>query len=79
MKVAQTLLSKSEYDLLAEYARKKGATIKDVLREAVRSFVLSDEVTPEDPLFTEPPSATKTGRKERTSTQHDRILYRSRR
>ncbi len=78
MKVAQTQLSKSEYDLLVEYARKRKLTLKDVIREAVRSLVLSDEVSPEDPLFVEKPSTSRSGKRERTSEEHDKILYKAR-
>ncbi len=75
MKVAQTRLSESEYDLLVEYARKRKSTLKDVIREAVRSLILSDKVSPEDPLFVEPPSTSRSARRERTSEVHDKILY----
>lgn len=76
MKVAQTRLSEAEYNLLVEYARRRGATLKDVLREAVRGLVLSDEVSPEDPLFIEPPSVPRSGKREQTSMKHDKRLYR---
>ncbi len=75
MKVAQTRLSESEYDLLVEYARKRNSTLKDVIREAVRSLILSDKVSPEDLLFVEPPSTSRSERRERTSGVHDKILY----
>ncbi len=32
-------------------------------------------VQPEDPIFTRPPVAKRTGKRERTSTEHDRPLY----
>jgi len=75
MKVVQTELNEVEYRLLADYARKRGRTIKEALREAALRLVTSDAVNPDDPLFTEPPSAKATGRRERTSTEHDRLLY----
>ncbi len=78
MKVAQTQLSKSEYDLLVKYARKRKSTIKDVIREAVRNLILSDEVSPEDPLFFEKPTTSRSGKRKRTSEDHDKILYKAR-
>jgi len=44
----------------------------EVLAEVVH---LLEEAEKEDPLFTRPPSAPKTGRKERTSEEHDKYLY----
>ena len=75
MKVAQTELNEAEYRLLVQYAEKQGLTLKDALREAARRLVLPDRVDPDDPLFTQPPVAPRTGRKERTSEEHDKYLY----
>jgi hypothetical protein len=79
MKVAQTELSETEYRLLLEYAKKKNLTLKEVLREGVRRVVLQDEVHRDDPIFVEEPVAKATGRKERTSVEHDKYLYGSNR
>ncbi len=75
MKVAQTELNEAEYRLLVHYAEKQGITLKEALREAARRLVLADTVDPEDPIFTRPPVAKRTGRRERTSIEHDRLLY----
>ena len=75
MKVVQTELNEAEYRLLVDYARKSGRTIKEALREATLKLIISDAVHPDDPLFTEPPSVKGTGKKERTSAEHDRLLY----
>ena len=75
MKVVQTVLNEAEYKLLVDYASKKGKTIKEALREAALRLVVSDTVQPEDLLFTEPPSVKGTGKKERTSVEHDKLLY----
>ncbi len=75
MKVAQTELNEAEYRLLVQYAEKQGLTLKEALREATRRLVLSDKVDPDDPFFTHPPVVPKTGRKERTSEEHDKYLY----
>jgi hypothetical protein len=75
MKVVQTELNEAEYRLLVDYAKKRGRTIKEALREATLKLVVSDIVHPDDPLFTEPPSVKGTGKRERTSAEHDRFLY----
>jgi len=75
MKVVQTELNEAEYGLLVDYARKRGTTIKEALREATLKLIISDRVHPDDPLFVEPPSVKGTGRKERASAEHDRLLY----
>ena len=75
MKIVQTEINEAEYRLLVDYARRRGKTIKEALREAILKLVISDEVHPDDPIFVEPPSVRGTGRKERTSVEHDRLLY----
>ena len=75
MHVIQTELSDPEHSLLARYARDQGKTIKEVLRELVRSLVLSDRVRPTDPIFSKPPVGAKRGLKDTTSSDHDRVLY----
>jgi hypothetical protein len=75
MKVAQTELSETEYRMLLEYAKKKKLTLKEVLREGALRIALQEEVHRDDPIFTEEPAAKATGKKERTSAEHDKYLY----
>lgn len=75
MKVAQTELNETEYKLLLEYARKEKLTVKEALREGVLRLALQDEIYREDPIFTEKSVAKATGKKERTSVEHDKYLY----
>lgn len=75
MKVAQTELTETEYKLLLEYARKKKLTLKEVLREGALRIAVQDEVNRDDPIFAEGPVAKATGKKERTSQEHDKYLY----
>lgn len=74
MRVVQTTLTEEEHKLLEEYARSKSKSIKEVVREAVRS-VVEGKVVPEDPIFSAPPSSRKTGKKDQGSVEHDRYLY----
>ena len=74
MKVVQTTLTEEEHRLLEEYARRKSKSIKDVVREAVRS-VVEGQVVKDDPVFSGPPASKGTGRRDRGSVQHDRYLY----
>ena len=75
MKVAQTELTETEYRLLLEFARRKKLTLKEVLREGALRIALGDEVRRDDPIFVEGPAAKATGKKERTSVEHDKYLY----
>jgi hypothetical protein len=75
MKTVQTVLNEAECRLLADYSEKRGQTIRETLREAALRLIMSDTVQPEDPVFTEAPLVGSTGKKERTSAEHDRLLY----
>jgi hypothetical protein len=74
MKVVQTTLTEAEHKLLEEYAKRNSMSIKDVLREAVRT-TLEGNTDPNDPIFTCPPSSKRTGKKDHTSEEHDKYLY----
>ena len=73
--MVQTTISETEHKLLEEYARRNSKTIKEVLKEAIRKTILDDRVDLKDPLFTEPPSSRKTGKKDDGSEKHDLYLY----
>jgi len=73
MKIVQTKLSDVEYKMLEEYARKSGKPIKEIVHEAILKFIT--KISPEDSIFTQPPAASKTGKHEKTSERHDKILY----
>jgi hypothetical protein len=74
MKVVQTTLTEAEHKLLEDYAKKNSKSIKEVLREAIRT-TLEGNVNPDDPIFTCPPSSKQTGKKDHGSEEHDRYLY----
>lgn len=74
MKVVQTTLTEAEHKLLEEYAKKSSMSIKEVLREAIKT-TLEGTTNPNDPIFTYPPSSKRTGKKDHTSEEHDKHLY----
>jgi hypothetical protein len=74
-KVVQTVLSDTEYALLAAYAEANKRTIKEDARLAIRRLALRDEFDPKDPLFEIFPLAKK-GRITDGSVRHDYYLYR---
>ncbi|MDE1858843.1 MAG: hypothetical protein KGI26_07245 [Thaumarchaeota archaeon] len=74
MKVVQTTLTEEEHRLLEEYARRKSMSIKEVLREAVRT-VVEGSVLSGDPIFSQSPASKKTGKNDRASVDHDMYLY----
>jgi len=47
----------------------------EALREIVRKHLLEEEVDQNDPFFVEGPSAKKKGVVDKTSIEHDKILY----
>lgn len=75
MKVVQTTLSETEHRLLEEYAKRNSKTIKEVVKDAIRRTVVDDKVDAKDPIFAEPPSAKRTGKKDYASIKHDEYLY----
>ena len=74
MRVVQTTLTEAEHKLLEEYAKKNSKTIKEVVRQAIRNTV-EGCTNPHDPIFAEPPSAKRTGKRDSTSIDHDKYLY----
>jgi hypothetical protein len=74
MRVVQTTLTETEHKLLEEYAKKNSKTIKEVLRQAIKNTV-EGSINPHDPIFAEPPSSKRTGKKDRGSINHDKYLY----
>jgi hypothetical protein len=62
LKVAQTELNETEYQLLARYAEEHKLTVKEALRMAA-------------PIFKNIERASKPGRKSQWSIDHDKILY----
>jgi hypothetical protein len=74
MRVVQTTLTEAEHKLLEQYAQKNSKTIKQVLREAIKNTV-EGCIDPHDPIFTEPPSSKRTGKKDTGSSEHDKYLY----
>jgi hypothetical protein len=74
MKVVQTTLTEAEHKLLEEYAKRNSKSIKEVLREAIKSTV-EGKVDPSDPIFTCLPSSKRTGKKDHGSEEHDKYLY----
>jgi len=75
LKVVQTRLTLLEYELLRRYASSKGFTIAEALREIVRRHVIEDRVYSKDPIFVEGPVVKSKGVRERTSVEHDKVLY----
>jgi hypothetical protein len=61
LKVAQTELNETEYQLLARYAEEHKLTMKEALRMAAQKLVLDDRVYPDDPIFKNIERASKPG------------------
>ena len=74
MKVVQTTLTEAEHKLLEEYAKRNSMSIKEVLREAIKSTI-EGKVDPNDPVFSCPPSSKRRGKIDHGSERHDLYLY----
>jgi hypothetical protein len=73
--VAQTELNETEYQLLSRYAEAHKLSVKEALRLAAKRLVLDDKVYPADPIFKNIERASKPGKKNNWSVDHDKILY----
>ncbi len=73
--MAQTELNDTEYQLLARYAKEHKLTVKEALRLAAKKLVLDDKVCPDDPIFKNTYRASKPGKKNNWSVDHDKVLY----
>jgi len=49
--------------------------LKEALRLAAKRLVLDDKVYPDDPIFKSTERASKPGKKNNWSVDHDKILY----
>ena len=74
LKIVQTSLNEIEYQLLKQLSKKRKKSIKELVREAIRKLI-EEEVNPNDPIFTEPPLVDDKKKIEKTSEEHDRVLY----
>ncbi|MDE1822360.1 MAG: hypothetical protein KGJ23_12275 [Euryarchaeota archaeon] len=75
MKLVQAQIPEAEYQLLKRRAHETSRTLQEVIREAIREHVLPDRVDPQDPLLRAWPTVAPTGKRERGSVDHDRVLY----
>ena len=49
--------------------------MQEILRQAIRAYLLPESVDPKDPIFSGFPIVRKTGRIDRGSEEIDAILY----
>ena len=75
MKLVQAQITEAEYLLLRKRATDEHKTLQEVIREALKSHLLPDTVDVNDPLFKAFPMTRSTGRKGKTSMDHDRAIY----
>ncbi|MFQ5885343.1 MAG: hypothetical protein ACE5IO_09620 [Thermoplasmata archaeon] len=73
-KVVQTELDAESYKMLREVVKKKGISIKDGVRQAVRDWTLRESDMNNDPFFDT--SNVIEGRKVTDATRIDETLYR---
>jgi len=72
-KVVQTELKAESYNILKEVVKKKGMSIKDGVRQAVRDWTLRESDMNNDPFFDI--SNVIKGRKVTDATRIDETLY----
>ena len=74
MTVVPARLPELEYELPRRRARSEHRPIQEVVREAIRLYVLEDTVHAADPIFRELAHATGPRGRERTAEHGDRVL-----
>ena len=79
MRIVQTELTETEHALLEAYVRARRTTIKEAVREAVRTLTVRDQVDPDDPIFKMFPLTRAKGKLKNLSEEHDQYLYGDRR
>ncbi len=75
MKLVQTRISRTEYDLICRRVRAEGKTLEEWIRAAIRYKLSSDAVDPRDPIFAAFPLVRRRGSKTNVAQNHDEILY----
>jgi hypothetical protein len=75
LKVARKERNESENQLLARYTEQRERTLGEASHLAARKLGLDDKAHPDDPIFRNIERASKLGKKNRWSVDHDKILY----
>lgn len=79
MTVVRIVLSQAEYELLRRRSKTEGRSKQEIVREALRAYLLPDRFVPDDPLFKAFPRARGRRGTDRTSERVDDVVYGSRR
>ncbi len=79
MRVVQTEITDTEHALLETYVKAHNTTIKEAVREAIRTLTIRDQIDPDDPVFRIFPLVRGKGKLRKLSEDHDRHLYGGRR
>ena len=75
MKVARKERDESENQLLARYTEQGERILEEASHLAAWKLGLDDKAYPNDPIFRNIERASKPGKKNRWSVDHDKILY----
>jgi hypothetical protein len=72
LKIVQTSISEEEYEALKKILNKKGMSVKEGVREAIRAWLVENTDFSEDPFVKLEPVEFKL---DVECTDHDKILY----
>lgn len=75
MKLIQARVPEAEYELLRRQARREKTTMQEWVRQAIRDKLLTDDVNPDDPLYTGFPLVQGKGPRVDVARRHDELLY----
>jgi hypothetical protein len=75
MTLIKVQISESELHLLRQKAAASHQSTQEVLRQAIRLYLASDSINPDDPIFHVFPLASSGRKGHRTSERHDDELY----
>ncbi len=75
MTLVQAQIPEGEYRLLRQRAVARGEPMKEIIRQAIHSYLQDEKVDPDDPLFRAFPLGSSGKRGHSVARDHDEYLY----
>jgi hypothetical protein len=75
MTLVQAQIPEGEYRLLRQRAVARGEPMKEIVRQAIHSYLQDEKVNPDDLLFHTFPLGSSGKRGHRVARDHDEYLY----
>ena len=75
MTLVQAQIPEGEYRLLRQRAAARGEPMKEIVRQAIHSYLQDEKVNSDDPLFHAFPLGSSGKRGHHVARDHDEFLY----